>query len=88
MKFLYFSASWCSPCRQLAPIMDKVKQQGISVQKIDIEQEDDLASEWGIRNVPTVILVSGGGFEINRTVGVKPESFYVDLYNKHRNSLV
>lgn len=88
MKYLYFSASWCSPCKQLAPIMEQVKQHGIPVHKIDIEQEEDLAFEWDIRSVPTTILVNGGGFELNRTVGVKPESFYVELYKKHKNNLV
>lgn len=88
MKFLFFSANFCNPCKQLAPIMERISKQGISVQKIDIEQDEDTTSEWGIRSVPTVILVSGGGFELNRTVGVQPESFYVNLYNKHKNNLV
>ena len=88
MKFMYFFGQFCSPCKQLSPIMDKISKQGISVQKIDIEQDEDTTSEWGIRSVPTVILVSSSGFELNRTVGVQPESFYVNLYNKHKNSLV
>lgn len=87
MKFLYFSAGFCNPCKQLAPIMERVSKQGIPVQKIDIEVDEDTTSEWGIRSVPTVILVSSSGFELNRTVGVQPESFYVNLYNKHKDSL-
>ncbi len=83
MKFLVFKTNFCQPCQQLTPIMEKVKQQGIPVQIIDAEAEYELSSEWGIRSVPTTILVNGGGFEVNRTVGVKPESFYVDLYKKH-----
>jgi len=87
MKYLLFSATWCSPCKQLTPIMEKVKQQNIPVRKVDIEEEDSLASEYGIRSVPTVILLDPAGFELSRTVGVKPESFYVDLYNKHKDNL-
>jgi len=88
MKFLVFSASFCQPCKQLTPVMERVGKQGIPVQYFDIEESENEASEWGIRSVPTTILINGGGFEINRTVGVQPESFYVNLYNKHKNSLV
>ncbi len=83
MRYLYFSSKTCSPCKQLAPIMERVNQQGIRVQKIDVDDEYETTSEWGIRNVPTVVLVTDSGFEMSRTVGVKPESFYIELYKRN-----
>lgn len=87
MKYLYFAAGFCHPCKQLSPIMERVTQQGIPVQKIDIEADEELTSKWGIKSVPTVILIDGGGFELSRTIGVKPESFYIELYKKHKSNL-
>lgn len=82
MKYLYFTASWCMPCRQLGPIMDRVKSQGIPVQKIDVDTPNPLIAEMGIRNVPTVILVSNTNEEYTRMVGVQPESMYVSTYKE------
>lgn len=87
MKYMYFWGSFCSPCKQLSPIMERINHQGIPVQKIDVEKQEELTSEWGIQSVPTVILVDNGGFELSRIVGSRPESFYVELYRKNMNNL-
>lgn len=87
MKYLYFKGSFCSPCKQLTPIMMNLQKQGIKVQIIDVDEDYYTVEEWDVRSVPTTVLVSGGGFELNRTIGVQPESFYVNLYNKHNNNL-
>ena len=60
---LDFSAAWCGPCKQLAPIIDELSQEyegRIAVGKCDIEEADDLTAEYGIRNVPTVIFIKDG----------------------------
>jgi len=80
-KFLYFSAPWCGPCRQLGPIMDEVAQQA-TVQKVNVDAQPELAQQYGIRNVPTVILTSNG-VEILRKVGVNPKQAYLDMYNQN-----
>lgn len=82
MKFIYFHAAWCMPCRQLGPIMEKVKNTGIPVQKIDVDTPNPLIAEMGIRNVPTVILVSKTNEEYARMVGVQSESKYISTYNE------
>jgi thioredoxin 1 len=58
-QLFYFSADWCEPCQKLGPIMDQVSQK-IQVQKINIDYEADLISKYGVRNIPTVILVENG----------------------------
>ena len=87
MKFLYFSAPWCGPCRTLGPTMEKVAATGITVIKVDIDNEQSLnaTSEYAIRSVPTVVLVDESGKEFARTVGAHPLNHYIEQYNNFTN---
>ena len=70
---LDFSAAWCGPCKQLAPIIEELSQEyegRIAVAKCDIEEADDLTMEYGIRNVPTVIFIKDGKI-VDKFVGSK-----------------
>jgi len=58
-KLLYFSAVWCQPCRTLGPIMEQVGQK-LPVEKIDVDSLPHIASAYGIRNIPTVVLLENG----------------------------
>ena len=82
MKLIYFSAPWCGPCRQLGPIMDEVAQQ-VTVQKVNVDDSPDMASHYGIRNVPTVVAVDNYGGEKARKVGLNPKQVYLDMYNQN-----
>ena len=77
MKYLYFSAAWCNPCKMLGPIMNDVSQQ-IPVQKVDVDSEFELASQYNVRNVPTVVLLDNGQ-EVKRFVGVQPKETYLNV---------
>jgi thioredoxin 1 len=57
-----YSASWCSPCRALQPILEKLAAEtpDIKIVKIDIDNSHELATEYGIRTVPTLILFKDG----------------------------
>ena len=73
---LDFSATWCGPCKQLAPIIDELSQEyegRIAVGKCDIEEADDLTAEYGIRNVPTVIFIKNGQI-VDKFVGSKSKA--------------
>jgi len=59
-KFLYFSAAWCGPCRQLGPVMEQLSSQ-YPVRKIDVDTNQLLAQQYNIRNIPTVLLVDDDG---------------------------
>jgi thioredoxin 1 len=78
-QLLYFSAPWCNPCKILAPILEEVAQQ-YPVKKINIDEESDLAAQYGIRSIPTTILVENGQ-EIERKIGVQPKTYYLQLFN-------
>lgn len=73
---LDFSATWCGPCKQLAPIIEELSKEyegRIAVGKCDIEEADDLTVEYGIRNVPTVIFIKDGQI-VDKFVGSKSKS--------------
>tara|TARA_A200000159_G_scaffold160157_1_gene179853 strand:+ start:4314 stop:4550 length:237 start_codon:yes stop_codon:yes gene_type:complete len=76
-EYLYFSAPWCGPCRTLGPVMQNVGQT-IPVRKINVDEQSDIAQKYGIRNVPTVILLDNGQ-EVKRHIGVKPVNVYLSV---------
>ena len=78
-QILYFTASWCGPCRILGPIMESVKGQ-VSYSKLDVDVEQDLAVKYKVRSVPTLVLVENG-VEKNRLVGVHQYPEILKFYN-------
>ncbi len=78
-QILYFTASWCGPCRILGPIMESVKGQ-VSYSKLDVDVEQDLAVKYKVRSVPTLVLVENG-VEKNRLVGVHQSPEILKFYN-------
>jgi len=77
---LYFTASWCGPCKALAPRMEKLASQ-INYRKIDVDSNQDLSMKYGVRNVPSLVLVDENGTELNRMVGVQPDQAILNFYN-------
>ena len=69
MKVLRFTASWCQPCKMLAKTLEDVETQ-IPIEVIDIDENGDIAAEYGIRSVPTLIMLDGG-IEVKRFSGMK-----------------
>jgi len=76
----YFSAPWCGPCKMFGPTMDRVASQGIPVKKVNIDYEPDVITKFGVKSVPTVILVENEQ-EVSRFVGAKSEQQVMDFYN-------
>ena len=68
-QLLKFSATWCGPCKALAGSMKHVDFKDIEVKEVDVDQEKDLVLQYGVRGVPTLILLDDGK-EVARKSGV------------------
>ena len=79
-QLFYFSAEWCSPCKAFAPIMDQATKQGISVKKFNIDYTPDASTLYGIKSIPTVILVENEQ-EVRRFTGSRSLQQVIDFYN-------
>ena len=84
MKYLYFSAPWCGPCRMFGPVMERVGET-IPVEKINIDEDQETAMEYSVRSIPTVVLVDDSGKEYARQVGMQNEKMLVEQYNNFAN---
>ncbi|MBQ5347163.1 MAG: thioredoxin [Ruminococcus sp.] len=78
-----FWAAWCGPCRMLSPAVDSVSEQvtGADFYKINVDEEPELAREFSIMSIPTLIVFKNGGI-FDQSVGVIPEAAIKELVER------
>ncbi|WP_338739134.1 thioredoxin [Haloplanus salilacus] len=78
-----FYADWCGPCEMLEPIVDTISAEtGATVAKIDIDANQQLAAEYGVRGVPTLVLFADGQ-PAERLVGMQDEARLRSVIETH-----
>ncbi|MEO1924056.1 thioredoxin [Caminibacter sp.] len=79
-----FWAPWCGPCRMIAPIIEELaeeyKDKGVAVGKINTDEEQELAIQFGIRSIPTVLFFKDGELA-DSMIGAAPKQFYEEKIN-------
>ena len=72
---LDFWASWCGPCRMVAPIVDEIADEraDVKVGKVTVDEQPELASKLGVMSIPTLVVMKDGKIT-NQTVGARPKN--------------
>ena len=75
-----FWATWCGPCQMLSPVVDSFAEENpdISVCKVNVDEQPELAMAFGIESIPTLIVMKGGK-AVNKSLGVIPKEKIAEL---------
>ena len=76
-----FWANWCGPCRMIAPIVEEIAQEreDIKVVKIDVDEARELAIQFQIASIPTLVAMEGGKIT-GQSIGVKPKDKILEMF--------
>lgn len=80
---LDFWASWCGPCRMVAPIVDEIAQENteIKVAKVNVDEEPELASQFQVMSIPTLVLMKDGKI-VEQSVGARSKQQILAMIKK------
>lgn len=85
LVLLDFWAGWCGPCKMLAPVIDEIAEecQDVVVGKVNIDEEPQLAGDFNVMSIPTLVVMEGGK-AVKTVVGVHSKNDILDMLGKGR----
>lgn len=80
-----FFANWCGPCKMLSPVLDKLSDEieGVKFIKVDVDTANEIAVEYGIMSIPTLIIFKDGK-EVSKQIGLMPKEALIDFINENK----
>ncbi len=80
---LDFYADWCGPCRMVGPIVEEIaaEREDITVGKINVDEEQELAMEFGVASIPTLVVMKGGNV-VEQSAGARPKAQILAMLDK------
>lgn len=86
VELLDFYADWCGPCKVMEPVIEELEREmsgKLSIKKIDVDAENDVAASYGVMSIPTYLVLKDGQ-EVERFIGAQPKD---DLLRKIQSHL-
>ena len=80
-----FWATWCGPCRAIAPVIDELHNEldgKAVIGKVNIDENSDVPVKYGVRNIPTLLIFKNGEI-VDKAVGNQPKSKLIDILTAH-----
>ncbi len=80
-----FWATWCGPCKILGPTIDELHKEldgKAKIGKVNVDDNQDLAAQYGVMSIPTVIIMKEGKI-VEQFIGVQPKNVFIDALNKY-----
>lgn len=80
MKLIKFYADWCGPCKVLAPTIEKIVKEQLTLEyeSVNVDHQPDRAQDFNIKGIPAVVIIQDNGTVSNTIMGVQPEQVYLD----------
>lgn len=75
-----FYADWCGPCKMIAPVMEEIAKEnlGLKVCKVNVDEEGDLAMQYGVMSIPTIVVFKNGQI-VNQQVGFRNKEAILEM---------
>ena len=83
LKILDFMSTWCQPCRTMSPILEEVeKETGVTIQKINVDEDEEHVIAYGVRNIPTLIFLKDNKI-VDKVSGTVSKEVLINKINEY-----